>query len=141
MPNNYNNIGRLRPDKSDLDEALEVAWISLKKNKETNDKIGIARDYNNIGQILKDKGDLDEALKYGKMALVIDEELNDLFQMATDYFNVISLCYLKKNKKDELFYLKKLKGLLDQVPEYSHMDYIMKRIMELENKSGETKED
>jgi hypothetical protein len=33
MPNNYNNIGRLRPDKSDLDEALEVAWISLKKIK------------------------------------------------------------------------------------------------------------
>ncbi len=87
----------------------------------------------------QDKGDLDEALKYGKMALVIDEELNDLFQMATDYLNLTSLYYLKKNEKEELFYLKKLKELLDQVPEYSHMDYIVKRIMELENKFGETK--
>ena len=56
MASNYDNVGQLRPDNGDLDEALKVAWISLKKNKETNDNNGIARDYSNIGQILKDKG-------------------------------------------------------------------------------------
>ncbi len=98
-----------------------------------NDKVGMAISYNNIGQIFQDKGDLDEALKYGKMSLKIDEELNDLFQVATDYFNLISLYYLKNDEKEELLYLKKLKELLDRVPNYSHMDYILKRIRELED--------
>ncbi len=113
--------------------------MALEIQTELNDKSSMAIIYNNLGQIFQDKGNIDEALKYGKMALVIDEELNDLFQMATDYFNLTSLYYLKKNEKEELFSLKKLKELLDQVPEYSHMDYIVKRIMELENKFGETK--
>ena len=38
------------------------------------------------------------------------------------------------NNKEELDYLKKIKQLLDKVPKYSKMDYIIKRINELENK-------
>ncbi len=133
MANGYNNIDPIRTNQDDLDKDLKYAMESLKKNEEFKDRGGMARDYSNMGQVLKDKGDLDEALKYGKMSLKIDEELNDLFQVATDYFNLISLYYLKNDEKEELLYLKKLKELLDRVPNYSHMDYILKRIRELEN--------
>ena len=126
--------GRIIRNKSELDEALKSARMSLKESEDKKDDGGIARDYSNIGQILKDKGELDEALTYAKMALKMDEELNDLFQVATDYFNLISLCYLIKNDGEELVYLKKLKQLLDRVPSYSSMDYIIKRIKELEDK-------
>ena len=126
--------GRIIRNKSELDEALKSARMSLKESEDKKDDGGIARDYSNIGQILKDKGELDEALSYAKMALKMDEELNDLFQVATDYFNLISLCYLIKNDEEELVYLKKLKQLLDRVPSYSSMDYIIKRIKELEDK-------
>ncbi len=91
--------------------------------------------YNNIGQIYQDKGDLDEALNYARLALKIDEELKDMFQVATDYFNLISLCYIRQDKEEELVYLKKLKHLLDRVSNYSNMDYIIKRIKELDDKS------
>ena len=91
--------------------------------------------YNNIGQIYQDKGDLDEALSYAKLALKIDEELKDMFQVTTDYFNLASIYYLKKDKEEELVYLKKIKQLLDKVPNYSKMDYLVKRIKELENES------
>ncbi len=78
-----------------LMKLVKVAWISLKKNKETNDNNGIARDYSNIGQILKDKGNLDEALKYGKMALEIQTELNDRVGMAIDYNNIATILQVK----------------------------------------------
>ena len=126
--------GRIIRNKSELDEALKSARMSLKESEDKKDDGSIARDYSNIGQILKDKGELDEALSYAKMALKMDEELNDLFQVATDYFNLISICYLIKNDWEELVYLKKLKQLLDRVPSYSSMDYIIKRIKELEDK-------
>jgi len=58
-----------------------------------------------------------------------------MFQVATDYFNLISLYYLRQDYREELVYLKKLKQLLDRVPNYSKMDYIIKRINELDNKS------
>ncbi len=58
-----------------------------------------------------------------------------MFQVATDYFNLVSLYYLKQDIEEELVYLKKLKQLLDRVSNYSKMDYIIKRIKELENKS------
>jgi hypothetical protein len=40
---------------------------------------------------------------------------------------------LKQNNKEELVYLKRIKQLLDKVPKYSKMEYIIKRINELEN--------
>ena len=126
--------GRIIRDKSNLDEDLSLAKSSLKKSEELNDLNSMAIDYNNIGQILKEKGDLDEALDYAKLALTIDEESKDMFQVALDYFNLASICNLKQNK-EELVYLKKIKQLLDKVPEYSKMEYIIKRINELENKS------
>jgi hypothetical protein len=42
---------------------------------------------------------------------------------------------LKQNNEEELIYLKKIKQLLDKVPKYSKIEYIVKRINELENKS------
>ena len=48
--------------------------------------------------------------------------------MAADYFNLTSLYYLKNDESEELFYLKKLKELLNRGPKYSHLDYILKRI-------------
>jgi tetratricopeptide (TPR) repeat protein len=107
--------------------------ISLKKNEELNDLHSMAIDYNNIGQLLKEKGDLDEAFNYAKLALTIDEETKDMFQVALDYFNLASICNLKQNDKEELDYLKRIKQLLDKVPKYSKMEYIIKRINELEN--------
>jgi tetratricopeptide (TPR) repeat protein len=130
----YSNIGQILKDKGELDEALSYAKMALEIQTRLDDKVGMAVSYNNIGQILQDRGELDEALRYAKMALKMDEELNDLFQVATDYFNLISLCYLIKNDGEELVYLKKLKQLLDRVPSYSSMDYIIKRIKELEDK-------
>jgi tetratricopeptide (TPR) repeat protein len=89
--------------------------------------------YNNIGQIYQDKGDLNKALEYAKLALSIDEESKDMFQVALDYFNLASICNLKQDNEEELVYLKKIKQLLDKVPQYSKMEYIIKRINELEN--------
>ena len=40
-------------DKRNLDEDLNLAMISLKKNEELNDLNNMAIDYNNIGQILR----------------------------------------------------------------------------------------
>jgi tetratricopeptide (TPR) repeat protein len=131
----YSNIGQILKDKGELDEALRHAKKALEIQTKLNDEVGMAVSYNNIGQILQDKGELDEALSYAKMALKMDEELNDLFQVASDYFNLISLYYLIKNDREELVYLKKLKQLLDRVPSYSSMDYIIKRIKELEDKA------
>jgi tetratricopeptide (TPR) repeat protein len=91
--------------------------------------------YNNIGQIYQDKGDLDQALDYAKLALSLDEESKDMFQVALDYFNIASICNLKQDNEEELVYLKKIKQLLDKVPEYSKMEYIIKRIKELEKTS------
>jgi tetratricopeptide (TPR) repeat protein len=134
MAIDYNNIGTILQDRGELDEALSYAKMALEIQTKLNDQVGMAVSYNNIGQILQDRGELDEALSYAKMALKLDEELNDLFQVATDYFNLISLCYLIKNDGEELVYLKKLKQLLDRVPSYSSMDYIIKRIRELEDR-------
>ena len=58
-----------------------------------------------------------------------------MFQVAIEYFNLASICNLKQNKEKELFYLKKIKQSLDEVSNYSKMEYIIKRINELENKS------
>ena len=55
-----------------------------------------------------------------------------MFQVALDYFNLASICNLKQDNEEELVYLKKIKQLLDKVPEYSKMEYIIKRIKELE---------
>jgi hypothetical protein len=60
---NTNSEGLVIWDKSNLDEDLNLAMISLKKNDELNDLHSMAIDYNNIGQLLKEKGDLDEALQ------------------------------------------------------------------------------
>ena len=68
------------------------------------------------------------------MALTIDDESKDMFQVALEYFNLDIICNLKQNNEEELVYLKKIKQLLDKVPEYSKMEYIIKRIKELENK-------
>ena len=132
---NTNSKALIIRDKSNLDEDLNLAKISLKKSEELNNLDGMAIDYNNIGQILKEKGELDQALDYAKLALTIDEKSKDMFQVALDYFNLASICNLKQNNEEELFYLKKIKQLLDKVPEYSKMEYIIKRINELENKS------
>ncbi len=135
MAIDYNNIGTILHVRGDLDEALNYAKKALEIQTELNDKTSMAVIYNNIGQIYQDKGDLDEALNYARLALKIDEELKDMFQVATDYFNLISLCYIRQDKEEELVYLKKLKHLLDRVSNYSNMDYIIKRIKELDDKS------
>ena len=57
-----------------------------------------------------------------------------MFQVALEYFNLDIICNLKQNNEEELVYLKRIKQLLDKVPEYSKMEYIIKRIKELENK-------
>ena len=113
---------------------LQFAKKALEIQTELDDKIRMAVTYNNIGQMYQDKGDLDEAFNYAKLALTIDEETKDMFQVALDYFNLASICNLKQNNKEELDYLKKIKQLLDKVPKYSKMEYIIKRINELENK-------
>src|SRR5919106_1499637 len=123
---NTNNKELIIRDKSNLDEDLSLAKISLKKSEESNDLDSMATDYNNIGQILKDKGDLNKALEYAKLALSIDEESKDMFQVALDYFNLASICNLKQDNEEELVYLKKIKQLLDKVPQYSKMEYIIK---------------
>jgi tetratricopeptide (TPR) repeat protein len=117
-----------------LDQALQYAKKALEIQTDLDDKIRMAVTYNNIGQMYQDKGDLDEAFNYAKLALTIDEETKDMFQVALDYFNLASICNLKQNNKEELDYLKKIKQLLDKVPKYSKMEYIIKRINELENK-------
>jgi len=121
--------------KGNLDQALDYAKKALEIHTELDDKIRMAVTYNNIGQMYQDKGELDQALDYAKLALTIDEKSKDMFQVALDYFNLASICNLKQNNEEELFYLKKIKQLLDKVPEYSKMEYIIKRINELENKS------
>jgi len=66
------------------------------------------------------------------LALSLDKESKYMFQVALDYFNLASICNLKQDNEEELVYLKKIKQLLDKVPEYSKMEYIIKRIKELE---------
>jgi len=68
------------------------------------------------------------------LALSVDKETKDMFQVALEYFNLDIICNLKQNNEEELVYLKRIKQLLDKVPEYSKMEYIIKRIKELENK-------
>ncbi|MGN6822830.1 MAG: tetratricopeptide repeat protein [Candidatus Nitrosocosmicus sp.] len=135
----FNNIGTIMLSKGDLDQALDYAKKALEIHIELDDKVRMAITYNNIGQIYQDKGDLDQALDYAKLALTIDEESKDMFQVTLDYFNLASICNLKQNDDEELVYLRKIKQLLDKVPEYSKMEYIVKRINELENKSGSFK--
>ena len=77
---------------------------------------------------------MDQDLDYAKLALSVDKETKDMFQVALEYFNLDIICNLKQNNEEELVYLKKIKQLLDKVPEYSKMEYIIKRIKELENK-------
>jgi tetratricopeptide (TPR) repeat protein len=129
----FNNIGQILKEKGDLDKALDYAKKALEIHKELDDKVRIAISYNNIGQIYQDIGDLDKALDYAKLALKIDEESKDMFQISLDYFNLASICNLKQNDEEELVYLKKIKQLLDKIPD-SKMEYIVKRINELENK-------
>jgi len=69
------------------------------------------------------------------LALSVDKETKDMFQVALEYFNLDIICNLKQNNEEELVYLKKIKQLLNIVPEYSKMEYIIKRTNELENKS------
>ncbi len=111
-----------------MDQALQYAKKALEIQTDLDDKIRMAVTYNNIGQMYQDKGDLDEAFNYAKLALTIDEETKDMFQVALDYFNFTSICNLKQNNKEELDYLKKIKLLLDEVPKYSKMEYIIKTI-------------
>jgi len=66
------------------------------------------------------------------LALSLDKESKYMFQVALDYFNLASICNLKQDNEEELVYLKRIKQLLDKVPEYSKMEYIIKRIKELE---------
>lgn len=94
----------------------------------------MAIEFNNLGTMLQDKGGLDQVLDYAKLALTIDEESQDMFQVALDYFNLASICNLKQNNEEELIYLKKIKQLFDRIP-YSKMEYIIKRIKELEYKT------
>jgi len=75
---------------------------------------------------------MDQDLDYAKLALSVDKETKDMFQVALEYFNLDIICNLKQNNEEELVYLKKIKQLLDKVPEYSKMEYIIKRIKELE---------
>jgi tetratricopeptide (TPR) repeat protein len=111
-----------------LDQALQYAKKALEIQTDLDDKIRMAVTYNNIGQMYQDKGDLDEAFNYAKLALTTDEETKDMFQVALDYFNLASICNLKQNNKEELDYLKRIKLLLDKVPNYSKMEYIIKTI-------------
>jgi len=78
---------------------------------------------------------MDQDLDYAKLALSVDKESKYMFQVALEYFNLDIICNLKQNNEEELVYLKKIKQLLNIVPEYSKMEYIIKRTNELENKS------
>ncbi|MGN6708349.1 MAG: tetratricopeptide repeat protein, partial [Candidatus Nitrosocosmicus sp.] len=75
-------------DKSNLDEELKLAKMSLKKSEELNDLDSMAIEFNNIGQILKEKGDLDQALDYAKKALEIHRSLNNKIGMAIEFNNI-----------------------------------------------------
>ena len=75
---------------------------------------------------------MDQDLDYAKLALSVDKESKYMFQVALEYFNLDIICNLKQNNEEELVYLKKIKQLLNIVPEYSKMEYIIKRIKELE---------
>ena len=85
---NTNSKALIIRDKSNLDEDLNLAKISLKKSEELNNLDGMAIDYNNIGQILKEKGELDQALDYAKKALEIHTRLNNKTGMAIEFNNI-----------------------------------------------------
>lgn len=95
-----NSMGNIYLVLKQYDLAIEQFNKSLKIEKETNNKLGLAINYQNIGFAKEAKGYLEEALNDYQVSLKYNEEINSEVGRVICY-NSIGKVYIKQKKYDE----------------------------------------
>ena len=99
--------GIVHSNNGDYDSA--IFYYEKSKNFCTKTKYhkGEAQNYTNIGNAYQFKGDYSKATKYYLLGIKIFEKINDSTDLSLSYQNLSAVYTSFKNKKLELFYLKK----------------------------------
>ncbi|MBL4656042.1 MAG: tetratricopeptide repeat protein, partial [Bacteroidia bacterium] len=106
----YSWLGYLFEKKGNLSKALGYQKRSLKINKETQDKLGIAHNLNNIGLIYQRRGDVATALDYFQRSLKIRTDIMDKPGIATSLNNIGFVYQIHGDVSNALaYYLRSLK--------------------------------
>jgi len=87
-----NDIGFAYDKHGDFLNALDFYFKSLKIQRETGDKEGMAYSLSNIGGVYNNKGNISGALNYFKESLKIQEQIGDQSGIAGTQLNLGAIC-------------------------------------------------
>lgn len=110
ISNSYKNLGILKFETGQYEEAIGYYMHSLKIDEKHNDKRGMAANYNHIGSVYQEQNRFDKAEEYYFKSLHLREQLNDQKGIAASYNN-IGLVYYNMNDYNKAleYYSKSLK--------------------------------
>ena len=97
LSSTFLNIGRLKAELGEFDEARNFYDKSLEINLKDNNKRSIALNYQNLGQLLLKADSLEEALLFFNQSFEINQELNNRGASA-DMLNEIGNVLLNQHK-------------------------------------------
>jgi tetratricopeptide (TPR) repeat protein len=97
----FTNIGLVRDDKGDFDEALRNFNLALTIYKKEADTTGISRVQNNIGSVYQTVGDNPKALDFFINSLRNGEIVNDPVRIGTAYVNIGTVYSNDENTYDQ----------------------------------------
>jgi adenylate cyclase len=95
------NIGLVRDDKGDFDEALRNYNLALTIYSNQSDTLGLSRVQNNIGSVYQTVGDNIKALEFFIKSLRNGEVVNDHVRIGTAYVNIGTVYSNDENTYDQ----------------------------------------